>query len=379
MMAAMETAMPEGALLVATNSGPGALLESRASAEFIARGDAARVAAFQRMEEAFPSNRGLRPSFLMMANAHRVAIDYITQAPVIVGAVTRGTMHVGMSEYALFQEQFARLCESGVRLREMMRFYGLPLPLRKLEAQVLKVSRATAIHRLSLMNPSTLSQIIPDTRKKQNAWLQALEQWCWSMARNTEGRNDRCPLFEWAAINFSGISFREADSASHMADFVQSHVATFNPRWTLHQVRQKEQAWHEELALDEPDAEDIGRPNFVIDYDFLPKLWEKDGYRFSALQTRKALRQEGAAMHHCVASYWHNVAIGRSRIYSVSKNGARIATLELSNQTATYRWQTGLFKIRQMVGARNSRPQPEVSKVAEAFIGEINEIAPSAT
>jgi hypothetical protein len=189
----------------------------------------------------------------MMANAHRLAIDYITQAPVIVGVVTRGTMHVRMSEYALFQEQFARLCESGARLRDVMRFYGLPLPLRKLQAHVLKVSRATVIHRLSLMNPSTLSQIIPEARQKQNAWLQALEQWCGSMARNTEGSNDRCPFFEWAAVNFSGISFREANGAWHMADFVQAHASKFNPRWTLHQVRQKEQDWHEELALEEPE------------------------------------------------------------------------------------------------------------------------------
>jgi hypothetical protein len=41
-----------------------------------------------------------------------------------------------------------------------------------------------------------------------------------------------------------------------------------------------------------------------------------------ALQTRKALRAEGAAMHHCIASYWQNVVTGRSRIYSILERQA---------------------------------------------------------
>ena len=160
-----------------------------------------------------------------------------------------------------------------------------------------------------------------------------------------------------------------------MADFVQAHASKFNPRWTLHQVRQKEQDWHEELALEEPEAEGSAGPRFVIDCELLPKLWEKDGYRLTALQTSNALRQEGAAMHHCVASYWLNVVAGRSRIYSVRKDGARVATLELTSQTGAYRWQKGDFKIRQLVGVRNSRPAIEVAKVVDSFIHEVNEAA----
>ena len=36
------------------------------------------------MSEAFPTNRGLWPMYRLMAGAHRYAIDYIEQAPVIV-------------------------------------------------------------------------------------------------------------------------------------------------------------------------------------------------------------------------------------------------------------------------------------------------------
>ena len=69
----------------------------------------------------------------------------------------------------------------------------------------------------------------------------------------------------------------------------------------------------------------------VIDYTPLPLLWKYGGLSFVALQTGKALHAEGAAMHHCVASYWENVAEGKSRIYSIRENGSRVATLELTS------------------------------------------------
>ena len=40
-----------------------------------------REAALARMIEVFPTNRGLRPMYVLMARAHRFAIDYIEQAP----------------------------------------------------------------------------------------------------------------------------------------------------------------------------------------------------------------------------------------------------------------------------------------------------------
>ena len=106
--------------------------------------------------------------YRLMAGAHRYAIDYIEQAPVIVLAAANGNAHVSWSERAFIQEQF--------------RSYGLPLALRLLDARVLTAGRATVIRRLALMNPSTLAQIIPATRQKQNAWLQALQNWCEGMA-----------------------------------------------------------------------------------------------------------------------------------------------------------------------------------------------------
>jgi hypothetical protein len=63
---------------------------------------------------------------MLMARAHRYAIDYIEQAPVIVLAAARGNAHVPSSERALIQEQLSNMCDSGAQLRDVMRAYGLP-------------------------------------------------------------------------------------------------------------------------------------------------------------------------------------------------------------------------------------------------------------
>ena len=116
-----------------------------------------------------------------------------------------------------------------------------------------------------------------------------------------------------------------------------------------------------------------------------PLHWEYGSISFVALQTGKALRAEGAAMHHCVASYWQNVVNGRSRIYSIRENGRRVATLEVIGRLTQYKGpnatatasvrgtgQRSRYQMSQLVGARNSRPAPEVVKVVGTFVEEIN-------
>ena len=68
-----------------------------------------------------------------MARAHRYAIDCIEQAPVIVLAAARGNAHLSWREHAFIQEQFREICQSKAQLRDVMRSYGLPLPLRLLD------------------------------------------------------------------------------------------------------------------------------------------------------------------------------------------------------------------------------------------------------
>ena len=54
-----------------------------------------------------------------------------------------------------------------------------------------------------------------------------------------------------------------------------------------------------------------------------------DRYAISPITNAVDLSLEGQKMHHCVNVYASDVADGRAYIYSVTKDGERIATLEL--------------------------------------------------
>ena len=122
----------------------------------------------------------------------------------------------------------------------------------------------------------------------------------------------------------------------------------------------RKKKWHADLAV----AEAVERTNApldtVVDYAPLPPLWEYGGLSFVALQTGKALRAEGAAMHHCVASYWDDVIDG-SRIYSILENGSRVATLELTSRPTQHKGpkrigQHSRYQVSQLGGARKLAP-----------------------
>jgi hypothetical protein len=55
-----------------------------------------------------------------------------------------------------------------------------------------------------------------------------------------------------------------------------------------------------------------------------------DGVEFVHLNSAFALQEEGSAMHHCVGSYSDYIRMGRMVIFSVRKDGKRIATLSYS-------------------------------------------------
>lgn len=56
---------------------------------------------------------------------------------------------------------------------------------------------------------------------------------------------------------------------------------------------------------------------------------EVRGYQVVPLTTAHDLIDEGKDMHHCVGSYTRNCLEGRSRIFSIRKDGVKLATLEI--------------------------------------------------
>ena len=61
------------------------------------------------MSEVFVTNRGLWPMYMLMARAHRYAIDYIEQAPVIVLAL-RAAPHASQGASAPLSKSNSARC-----------------------------------------------------------------------------------------------------------------------------------------------------------------------------------------------------------------------------------------------------------------------------
>ena len=314
------------------------------------------------------SDRKLKLSAQFLAVLDRFALDYIKQAPVLVLAATYQKELLRRNDRLEVGNRFIAACKSGKKLGKLMESYRLAPQLRALAGNIVRYDQLEILVALSAMlPPSPLSQAIPELPKDQHAWLQSLELWRAHMGRHFRNKD---LLLDWAAINIRDDRARRC--ATDIADFAGRNRERFNVDWNFPQALAATQRWHGELALHRPIAE-ASRPDWrtVIDYGPLPTVFEADGIAFHALQTREALHQEGARMHHCVRLYSDKVARGNSRIYSVRQVGQQIATLEII-RTSRSGAAAHKFRLAQLKGPRNTNPAAAVWKATETFIANVN-------
>jgi hypothetical protein len=101
--------------------------------------------------------------------------------------------------------------------------------------------------------------------------------------------------------------------------------------------------------------------------DYQEFLLEKENttYRIVQLKTRRELLEEGAALHHCVASYARGCVEGRHSIWSLRRytDGqymARLATILVDEGG----------QILQVRGNYNAKPGLEEEKLILEWVGE---------
>lgn len=114
--------------------------------------------------------------------------------------------------------------------------------------------------------------------------------------------------------------------------------------------------WHDTLLLyvnlgREPITELWLRPAHVCGYDFQP------------LVSVSAIADEAMAMRNCVRTYGEDVAHNRSRLWSVRKEGQRVATLDLA-----FCFGDPLPHVIQLKGAGNSKASFEVWWAARQWL-----------
>ena len=84
------------------------------------------------------------------------------------------------------------------------------------------------------------------------------------------------------------------------------------------------------------------------------------GYAIRPITNSTDLYLEGKSMHHCVNSYVNDVATGERFIFSVTKGGEHVATLELCRTMDA-------AEIGQLRGPCNSIPPAEIEAAARKW------------
>ena len=146
---------------------------------------------------------------------------------------------------------------------------------------------------------------------------------------------------------------------------------------TWGQISRMSKSWHDELLAKAREEASIAEAKRQVEsanamfksrlnpYAARPTVhWEpildaheRDGWRAQELTSQSALTEEGIEMGHCVSSYADECRQGHMRIFSITLNGERKATLELrplnGKLLSTQRSEPG-FKIYQNKGRHNA-------------------------
>jgi hypothetical protein len=318
----------------------------------------------QRACKLYP-NQGVHVAATLAAAISPRSIEYLEQAPILAILIGQGSSARAKREREYIARQFGGLINSGPKLKVVLGAYAMPLVARKFAPLVVRPGLYKIIKKLGRkIDPSTLSQIIPDEPAKQALWLDRLNRWdaqLTSRQRNSEA------LFSWAAFAISrmdlGRDDAEAVGIEDVADFLSEPGRFANPRWTWEKAKQESDLWHDQIANME-----ISGPNIDVeaDYGFWPDEIEIDEFTFVALRSGRQLMLEGRRMKHCVGSYIRDVMKGFSRIYSVRIEAKRVATVQFSEQ-----------RLAQAKGPCNRPVSKAVGEAIGKFISEIRKRRPA--
>jgi hypothetical protein len=236
------------------------------------------------------------------------------------------------------------LVERGARLRDVAGAMGIPMALRHIKPGVAHWATETFCRYPELLN------FMPSTTPRQHIWLLVVG---WAISKTD------AEFGKWGARhvpNIRGRTHREVGNfLADIVDWLRPDKAAgrefitrpFTPSMSLNTVIQLSAEWHEAVAdnlANGPDA------RFPPPWYPAAKLGD---YEIMPIEDAATLYREGVAMHHCIGTYADRVQSGNCCVYSVRRNGERIATLALGHDNG----RTYLDQIR---GACNTQPGKKV-------------------
>lgn len=255
-------------------------------------------------------------------------IDYFEQFPALpiwLGHGVTQPHRITPKQAELIQRTVIDVFEGRPRLRDIMRRWSIPMPMRNIHPKAPLPRHADLLRLLCDMNPSMIAQAMPRSHpKRQRVWLNVLNG---AMPRMFETRFWPWMVRELGTHNGSEL-FDMIDFFTR-ANFTREVRVTIDLNWTWDQAAAARERWHEALARQKANVHGVPVDQVICRNPMSDQV-EIGGFTFIALRTPEAIHLEGAAMHHCVASYTPRVMRGSASIVSCQKDGKRIATIEMS-------------------------------------------------
>jgi len=223
------------------------------------------------------------------------------------------------SETARRVQEATDLIERGSRLRDVAAVMQIPMALRRVKPGAAHL--AVACH-----NPEWIISLMPDSLPRMRVWLRAVYG-----AHHRAGSD----FAEWTARHASQIPCQSENElhsflndtadwvrASHGSDGHQLVVRPFKPTMSLRTVTKLSAEWHETVASN------LTGPQHTFPAPWFPAAKVK-GVEIIPIDNSADLYREGASMHHCVGTYAEEVRAGRYYVYSICRDGERLATAGL--------------------------------------------------
>ncbi len=294
------------------------------------------------------------------------ALDiYADHSLVIAGWSSTAEYNRHMSERSARREEAANLVERGARLRDIASALGLPMALRRVKPVV--TSWAFGI----LVEHPELLQWMPETTPAAHLWLRsvsfAYREGGLDYARWVARHVPEMPRAEVVATVTNVADWvRACKNAAEPDDlFAPKQFVTrwFNPAMGVKAVMQASHDWHEAVASNADST----------DSSALPPPWfpagKQGAFEIIPITTAGGLVREGYAMHHCVGSYADRVRGGDCYVYSVRKDGERVATVSLV-PPGPFIGNVRQVSIEQVRGPCNAEPPKAIVTAVRQWLRE---------
>ncbi|MCB1503996.1 MAG: hypothetical protein KDJ47_03380 [Hyphomicrobiaceae bacterium] len=282
------------------------------------------------------------------------AAELVEAFPALLYALAMGHAGTASGQNALHQ------LDRGLRLRNIAQTLGVPMWMRRLPPETFEsgLSKLPASDTFSRRIPARL----PQHPAQAANWLQAVR-----FANSAAG--DEFALWiarQRAACHKPNVSSRLAILAAFVWHSRHRTDRTCDLIWT---------SWRPEMALETAVCAAQSWFNRILATLYLSQPaalspWlnpgRVDGYEFIPLTCAAELFMEARAMNNCTDQYAMTLVTGRSRLFSVRRDGRRQATLEIS----PHHRERQVLAIAQLKSHSN-RPAPlEVWQAAYHWMGQ---------